>query len=112
MSNRLYIFISALVGIICGFITIHSPMAHSWTSAIFWIVVGLIIIHFSNNRRTAMLAAGVFAFLDIATWLFSGFQGTTAQLPGILSITVIAAPLCAAAAVAGAYVFYWIFRRQ
>jgi hypothetical protein len=112
MSDRLYIFTAALVGVISGFVTIHSPLAHSWTSAIFWIVIGLIIIYFSSNRRTAMLAAGVFAFLDIAAWLFSGFQGTTAQLPGILSITLIAGTLCTLAAVAGAYIFYWFFRRQ
>ena len=112
MSNRLYIFIAALVGVVCGFITIHSPMAHSWTSAIFWVVVGLILIYFSSDRQTAMLAAGVFAFLDIAAWLFSGFQGTTiTQVHGILLIMSIASPLCAAAAVAAAYVFYWIFRR-
>jgi len=112
MSNKLYILISALVGLICGFITIHSPMVHSWTSAIFWIVVGLIIIYFSRNRRTAMLAAAVYAFLDIASWLISGFHGTTAQIPGILSIMAIASPLCALSAVAGAYIFYWLFRRS
>jgi len=111
MSDRLYIFISALVGLVCGFITIHSPLAHSWMSAVFWSVVGLIIIYFSRNCWTAMPAVGVFAFLDIASWLFSGFQGTTAQLTGILSITLIAAPLCTVAAVGGAFIFYWLFRR-
>jgi hypothetical protein len=111
MNNRLYIFISALVGVVSGFITIHSPMAHSWTSAIFWIVVGLIILYFSPNRCAAMYAGAAFGFLDIATWLLSGFQGTTAQVPGILTIMGIASTLCAAVGALGAVLFYWLFRR-
>ena len=111
MSNKLYIFISALVGILSGFITIHSPLAHSWTSAIFWVIVGFIVIYFSSNRRSAMVAAAVFAFLDIASWLLSGFQGTAAQLPGIFSIILIAGILCSGLAVLGAVLFYWLFRR-
>jgi len=111
MSNRLYIFIAALVGVVSGFITIHSPMAHSWTSAIFWVIVGLGILYFSPNRRAAIYAGAVFGFLDIAAWLLSGFQGTTAQLPGILTILAIASTLCAAAGALGAVLFYWLFRR-
>ena len=112
MSNRLYIFISALVGVICGFITIHSPLVHSWVSAIFWSVVGLTIIYFSSNRRTAIYAIAVYSFLDITSWLLSGFQGTTAQLPGIFKIIAIASPLCTVAGVLGAIIFYWLFRRK
>jgi len=111
MSDRLYIFIAALVGVVSGFITIHSPMAHSWTSAIFWIVVGIGILYFSPARRAAIYAGAVFGFLDIAAWLFSGFQGTTAQLPGILMIMVIASTLCGAVGALGAVLFYWLFRR-
>jgi uncharacterized membrane protein len=111
MNNKLYIFISAFVGVISGFVTIHSPLAHSWTSAIFWVIVGFIVIYFSSNRRSAMIATAVFAFLDIASWLLSGFQGTTAQLPGIFSIILIAGSLCSGLAVLGAVLFYRIFRR-
>ena len=111
MSNRLYIFTAALVGIVSGFITIHSPLEHSWASAVFWSVVGLAIIYFSRNRTTAVIAVAVYAFLDILTWLITGFQGTDAQLSGIVAIIAIASPLCAAIAAAAAFIFYWIFRR-
>ena len=111
MSDRLFIFIAALAGVVCGFVTIHSPLAHSWTSIIFWVVVGLVIIYFSPNRRTAIYAGAIFGFLDIASWLLSGFQGTFAQLPGILTIMVIASTLCATVGALGAVLFYWLFRR-
>jgi hypothetical protein len=112
MNNRLYIFISALVGVITGFVTIHSFLAHSWSSLILWIGVGLVILYFSPNRRTAIYAGAVFGFLDIAAWLLSGFQGTASQLTGIFSIMTIASPLCAAAGALGAVIFYWLFRRS
>ena len=111
MSNRLYIFVAALVGVVSGFITIHSALAHSWTSAIFWVLVGIIVLYFSPNRRAAIYAGAVFGFVDIAAWLFTGFQGTAAQLPGILTIMIIASPLCAAAGAFGAVLFYWLFRK-
>jgi hypothetical protein len=112
MSNRLYIVICALVGVICGFATIHSPLAHSWTSMIFWVVVGLTILYFNPNRRTAVYAGATFGFLDIASWLFSGFQGNTVQLQSFILAILVASIIGAASGALGAVLFYWLFRQK
>src|SRR6185437_6792698 len=110
MSNKLYIFLAALVGALCGFLTIHSFLAHSWTSIIFWIVIGLIVVYFSSNRKAALYAGASFGFFNIATWLISGFQGAADQIRGFMVLTVglsIAGVVCGAL---GALLFYWLFR--
>lgn len=111
MSNVFYIWLSGLVGILTGFVTIHSPLAHSWTSMIFWVIVGLIILYFSNERRIATYAGADFGFLTIFTWLFSGFQGASNQLPGFLTLTLILSIIGALCGVLGSYAFYALFRR-
>ncbi len=111
MPRRPYILSAGLVGIIAGYLTMHLPLAHSWTSAIFWIAVGLAIIYFSPDRGAAISAGALFGFLNIVSWLFAGFQGVPAQLPGLLVIMVIVSILCATAGALGAVLFYWIFRR-
>ena len=112
MNNKLYFFISALVGIVTGYITIHSIFEHSWTSIFLWVGVGLIVIYISKSRKTAIWATIIYSFLTIASWLLSGFQGTTDKLPQLFAIIFIASSLCAAAGALGAYIFYLIFRRK
>src|SRR5579872_6385105 len=111
MSNRLYLFIAAFVGIVTGFVTIHSFFAHSWTSIFLWVGVGLVILYFSCGRTNGIWAGAIYGFLTIATWLISGFQGATNQISGIASIIAIAAPFGAVSGAVGALIFYWIFRK-
>lgn len=111
MLNKRYIFISALVGLLCGFMTIHSFFAHSWTSILLWIAVGFILVLFVPNRRTAVYTGIVFGFVDIATWLYSGFQGTAGQLWGLTIVVVITGALGAVIGAVGAIIFYRLFRR-
>ncbi len=112
MNNRLYICISALVGIVTGFFTIHSFLAHSWMSIFLWIGMGLVILYFARSRSNAVWAGAIYGFLTIATWLITGFQGGTSQLSGIGAIIAIAAPIGAISGAIGAFIFNWIFRRS
>ncbi len=112
MSDRMYLFLAVLAGLITGFFTIHSIFEHSWTSIFLWIAVGLTVVYFSPNRRAAIWAGALFGFFDIATWLMTGFQGESSQLTGIISLSVLFGALGAACGALGAIIFYWLFRRS
>src|SRR3954469_13980718 len=88
MSNKLYFFTAALVGVVCGFFTIHSFFAHSWASIILWIIVGLIVLYFSSSRKSALFAGGAFGFFTIITWLASGFAGAPDQMKGFAILAI------------------------
>jgi hypothetical protein len=111
MNNRLYFLISALVGLACGFITIHSFLEHSWTSMILWVAAGLILLYVSPSRRSALYGGAVFGFVDIASWLLSGFEGAPDQLKGFLILAFGLSVLGAACGAAGALLFYKLFRK-
>lgn len=112
MSNKLYLSISALVGIVCGFITSHTFFSHSWTSIFLWVGVGIPVIYFSRNRRSGIYAATIYGFLTIAVWLITGFNGTSDKILQLSMIILIASSLCAAIGALGAVIFYKLFRRD
>jgi len=112
MTNRLYIFTAAIVGLVTGFLTIHSLFAHSWTSMILWIVVGVVLLYFSANRHAAVYAGASFGFFTIAAWLISGFQGASDQLHGFLILTLGLSLLGAVCGMAGAFIYNWLFRKS
>ena len=105
MSRNLFIGLSALTGIVTGFLTIHSPLTHSWLSIFVWILVGLVIVYFAPDRKTAMYAASLFGFFDIASWLISGFQGARSAIGGFAMLVLILSVLGAVCGLGGAYIF-------
>jgi hypothetical protein len=112
MSNKLYFLISALIGIVTGFVTIYSIFQHSWTSIFLWVGVGLIVIYLSKSRKVGIWGAAIYSFITISSWLLTGFKGTPDKLPQLFLIILIASTLCALAGALGAYLFYLLFRRS
>lgn len=73
MSARAYGILSAAVGIVTGYVTIHSPLRASWHSIFPWIVVGLLLLYCARDRKIAVVSGAVFGFfryrLVAAIWL-------------------------------------------
>ena len=111
MSNKIYISAAGLIGIATGWLTIHSPLEHSWMSMILWVVAGSAILHFSRDKRTAMIAGSSFGFCTIAVWLISGFQGTSNQLTGFSVMVIVLSLLGALCGLIGALLYYYLFQR-
>ncbi|MDE2020128.1 MAG: hypothetical protein KGJ13_07325 [Patescibacteria group bacterium] len=110
--SKPYIYFSALVGVLCGFITIHSFLAQSWTSIIFWIIAGLLVLYFNPDRKTALYAGASFGFFNIAGWLISGFHGTANQLGGFTVLLIGFSILGGLCGMAGAFLFNKLFRKN
>jgi hypothetical protein len=79
---------------------------------ILWVVVGLVILYMSHNRKTALYAGAVYGSCTIATWLVSGFQGTPDHLQGFLVLTFGLSVLGAACGAVGALIFFWLAKRK
>lgn len=77
---------------------------------ILWVIVGIIILYFSPNRRAAIRAGALFGFFNIAAWLASGFQGRADQLAGFAILALILSVLGAACGIFGAFIFYRLVR--
>jgi hypothetical protein len=112
MTPKLYVLLSALLGVITGFITIHSPLAASWLSIFLWIAVGIAVVFFSSDRKTALYAGATFGFFDIASWLLSGFQGTADKIGSFHILTLALSALGAVCGLMGSYIFAKIFKKQ
>jgi hypothetical protein len=110
MTSKLFVSLSAVVGVVTGFVTIHSPLASSWLSIFLWIVVGIAIVFFSTNRRTALWAGATFGFFNIASWLISGFRGASDKIGGFLVLTLLFSLLGAMCGLLGGYIFSNFFK--
>lgn len=111
MMTAPFMLLSALAGIATGFITIHSPLTSSWLSIFLWIAVGLVVLYFSPNRKAAVYGGTAFGFFTIASWLISGFQGTTDKIGSFLVLTLVLSAVGAACGLVGAYLFSKFFRK-
>jgi hypothetical protein len=110
MPIRLYILLSVLIGIVCGFISSHTNLG--WLNLIVWVLVGLAIIYVSSTRRDALYAGSLFGFITIASWLFTGFQGAPDKFIGFAVLSLGLSILGAACGSVGALVFYRLFRHH
>lgn len=108
MSMRLHIFLAGFIGIVTGFFTIHSLLAHSSLSIFLWIAVGLGIIFFSSDRKTVICTGAIFGFFNIVSWLVTGFQGESHQLGEFLLLTLVLSILGAVLGGLGGYAFYCV----
>jgi len=111
MSPGIFVVVAGLLGIITGFVTIHSPLAHSSLSILLWVIVGIAVVAFSPRFKTALYAGAVFGFFDIASWLISGFQGTPDKLPAFMVVTLLFSILGAVCGLAGGYVLAKLFKK-
>ena len=111
MSSRLYILLSALVGIATGFVTIHSFFEHSWTSMILWVALGLVVVYFSKDRKSAMYAGASFGFCTIFFWLIAGFGGSLSQVRGFALLLILLSIFGALCGSVGALLFFRFLRR-
>ncbi len=111
MTLKSFTILSALVGVITGFFTIHSPLINSWLSIFFWIVVGLGILYSSLNRTTALYAGATFGFFTIASWLISGFKGAQDKIGSFLMLTLVFSILGSVCGLIGAFVFAKLFKK-
>ena len=89
MTERLYILMSAFVGILTGIFTIYSIFHYSSWSMLLWVVLGIAVLFFSPSRRAALYAGSSFGFLTICSWLASGYGGSSDSIPGFLVMLLI-----------------------
>ena len=78
------IVVAALVGIICGFFTAHSFLATSWTSLIFWGIIGVGVGFFCANRKEIVSTGVAFGFFVTISFLLFGFQGASDKFAGFV----------------------------
>lgn len=106
-------YVAAVVGgLLCGFVTIHSAFEHSWTSIIFWVACGLLLVAFAPNRMQGHHGGALFGFFTIASWLASGFQGASSALPGFIVLTLVLSTLGGACGAIGALIFSRLFKAR
>ena len=109
MNARLYALLAALLGIATGFITIHSFFAHSWTSMILWVAVGIAVVYRTPNLKAAMYAGAAFGFFDILLWLAFGFQGASNQVRGFTILALVLSIVGSICGAVGAFLYYRLF---
>lgn len=88
MKSNPLLFVSALVGIVCGLASQSSLLAGQWLNLVVWGIAGVVLGLFANGRRVMIWAGIVYGFFLSVTFLISGFQGSPDKLPGFLVLTL------------------------
>ncbi len=112
MTPKLFVITSGFIGVITGFVTIHSPLVNSWLSIFLWVGVGLVLLYNIPNRKLVLYAGTTFGFFTIASWLISGFKGAQSAIGGFILLTLTLSLLGAVCGLIGSYIFSKIFKKQ
>jgi hypothetical protein len=87
-KDRLLI-ISGVAGLILGFLTGKTFLAHTPLVLLPWTVLGLFIAYCIKDRKEAIVTGSVYGFALFISYLVAGFGGSKSQIFGFIFLTLI-----------------------
>ena len=91
INERLLFAYSALFGVACGFLSNHGVLLSSWANLIFWALVGVALGLFTKNPRGSLITGALYGFFLVTSFLYLGYQGNAASIPGFIGLSVVLA---------------------
>jgi hypothetical protein len=88
VKSNLILFVSALVGIVCGLASNSRLLAGQWANLVVWGIAGIVLGLFASGRRVIVWAGILFGFFLSISFLILGFQGSSDKLPAFLVLTL------------------------
>ena len=88
LKTNAIVLIAAVVGIVCGLVSLSSLLAGQWASLIVWGLAGVVLGWFTAGRRLIVWTGVVFGVCLTLTFLLGGFRGSPDRLPGFLVLTL------------------------
>jgi hypothetical protein len=96
--------ISAIIGIILGFVSTKTFFAHSWLALVPWGIAGVLVGFIPKQQKQRLLAGALYGFFLCLTFLLAGFQGDRAKLPSFALLALLLSFVGALCGVALAYI--------
>lgn len=106
-----YEIIAPLIGILLGYVTIHSFFAQSWLSIILWAVVGVIFVSFINEKKQVTVAGLLYGFFLCFSWLQFGFSGNSNIHTTFIIFSLLLSILASAVSFGWFLLVYWIEKK-
>lgn len=91
MARRNSVILSLLIGILVGFISVHTPLISSWIALIPWGLIGLAIGYLDNKRILAIQDAAVYGSVLSFVFILAGFGGTPDKIPAVVTMALVCA---------------------
>ncbi len=79
---------AALVGLVTGFISVHTLFAGSWTALIFWGILGFSVGALGTSSRQSLMAGVTFGVLLTITFLLAGFKGAQSEFGRFMALSL------------------------
>lgn len=108
MENFKYPILGALVGIILGYASSQTFLAHSWIALAVWGLAGLVFGYLVPNKRRAYISGALYGLLLTESFIIFGFHGASTAIRGFIVLAII---LGVVGAICGLIIFmigYWV----
>ena len=94
--------LGALVGIILGYASSQTFLAHSWIALMVWGLIGLVLGYLVPNKKQRYISGALFGLFLTESFLIFGFHGASTAIRGFI---VLATVLGAVGAICGLVLF-------
>jgi hypothetical protein len=102
---------AATVGIVFGVLSNYSILRGSWVNLIVWSLVGILIGFFIENKKYVPLSGIFYGLFLTASFLISGFQGSTDKIFGFSILCIVLGAFGAACGFCLVYGAHWLKKK-
>jgi len=103
-------WISAFLGIICGFLSTHVFLI-GWENVIFWGIAGVLLGLFVSEKKHILWCGGLYGFFLSISFLFTGFQGTSDKILAFIIFSLALSLVGVAGGITSVFIGNWLRKR-
>lgn len=98
--------ISAIIGLLLGFISSKTFLIHSWLALVPWGLVGIGVGFIAKEKKHRLWSGALYGFFLCVSFLVGGFQGKS--VGGLVVLTLAIGAAGALCGLVLAYISVWI----